>query len=405
MTEFAYQARNRSGDRFSGTVEADTLHAAAQVVRQRGLWIARLEEKHSSAAEATGHSWLRRRPAGPRLVLLFCRQLSVLLSAGLPVHEALKALQVSGQADFYQQLISGLLHSVVQGKTLADAMRGFPRVFSPTVISLVQAGETGGALETVFGRLADFQERSYAAGEKMKSVLLYPLILGATTLVAFCFMTVFILPAFASMLLNLHTELPLLTRILLALSALVQEHGLVLLMTLGGIAAAAYTLCQRPAARLKLDLMCLRLPLYGSLRRDADWMLVFGTLSLLIQTGIPLHQALGMVRTVAGNHYLQLQLGQVQQAVERGRSLADSLRSCRYFPGMVRELVQAGEQAGNLEQMLQKAADFCAVTAGNESQRLQALAEPLAILLVGGLVFCFVLSIILPLLGAMDCMV
>ena len=406
MTVFAYQARNRSGDPFSGTLEADSLHDAAQAVRQRGLWIVRLERvRSSSARSAVCSSRIKWRSPGPRLVLLFCRQLAVLLSAGLPVHEALKALQVSGQGGLYQQLISGLLQAVVQGKTLADAMRGFPAVFSPTVINLIQAGETGGSLETVFCRLADFQEKSYEAGEKLKSVLLYPVILGGTTLAAFCFMTVFILPAFASMLLNLHTELPLLTRMLLAVSAVVQQHGFLLLLVLIGLITAAYTLYRCPAVRLQVDRLCLRLPLYGGLRRDADWMLVLGTLSLLLETGIPLHQALGMVRNVAANHYLQLQLQQLQQSVERGRSLADSLFSCQHFPDMAREIVQAGEQAGALDRMLQKAADFCAVTAANESQRLQALAEPLAILLVGGLVFCFVLSIILPLLGMIDYMI
>ena len=402
---FAYQARNRSGERFSGTLEADSLQAAAQAVRQRGLWIARLEEVHTTSAHAAFVSWFQQRSPGPRLVLLFCRQLSVLLSAGLPVHEALKALLVPGETGFYQQLLSGLVQSVVQGKTLADAMSNFPGVFSPTIISLVHAGESGGSLENVLCRLADFQEKSYAAREKLKSVLLYPAILGMTTLAAFCFMMVFILPAFATMLLNLHTELPLMTRGLLAISATMQQHGLLVLLATVVTIVVAGMFYQRPTVRLWVDRLRLQLPLYGSLCRSADWMLVLGTLSLLLETGIPLHQALGMVRTVAGNHYLQQQLKQVQQAVERGRAMADSLCSCRYFPTMARELVKAGEQAGNLEQMLQKAGDFCAVTAENESQRLQALAEPLAILLVGGLVFCFVLSIILPLLSVMDYMV
>lgn len=409
MTTFAYQARNRSGERFSGTVEAETLHAAAQTIRQQGLWIASLEVQHSGGAERrlAGQvgKWFHSPTASARMVVLFCRQLTVLLTAGLPVHEALRALQVRNRRDRYQKLLDELLQAVVQGKSLAEAMQAFPRVFSPMVVSLIRAGETGGSLEAVFSRLADFQEKSYVAGEKMKAVLLYPVILGLTTLIAFIFMTVFILPTFASMLINLHAELPLLTRGLLVLSAAVQAHGLLLLIGGLGVSVAVVYLYQQPAVRLQADRLCLGVPFYGRLRRDTAWMMVLGTLSLLLETGIPLHRALDMVRPVAENLYLQVQLKTVSQAVERGRALADSLSNCHEFPAMLRELVQAGERAGALDQTLQKAAEFCSVTAENESQQLQALAEPLAILLVGGLVFCFVLSIILPLLGAVDYMV
>lgn len=409
MTTFTYQARNRSGERFNGTVEAENLRAAAQTIRQQGLWIARLEAQPSGGAKrrlaGLVKNWVRPSTVSAKTVVLFCRQLTVLLTAGLPVHEALRALQVRNRRDRYQRLLDELLQAVEQGKSLAEAMQDFPRVFSPMVVSLIRAGESGGALEAVFSRLADFQEKSYAAGEKMKAVLLYPVILGLTTLIAFVFMTVFILPTFASMLINLHTELPLLTRGLLVFSAVVQAHGLLLLLGGLGLSGAAMYLYQQPAVRLQADRLCLSVPFYGRLRRDTAWMMVLGTLSLLLESGIPLHQALETVRPVAGNLYLQVQLKMVGQAVESGRALAASLSNCHEFPAMLRELLQAGERAGALDETLQKAAEFCSVTAENESQQLQALAEPLAILLVGGLVFCFVLSIILPLLGVVDYMV
>ena len=403
MTAYAYEARNRKGELFTGRVSAESRRGAARQIRAKGLWVASLEELgHGRHFPALARIKAMAAPQPSRLlVVLFCRQLAVMLSAGMPVHEALKALR-TGKDSSYQQLLDKLLAAVMQGKSLHEAMQGFPKVFSARIVSLVKAGEVAGTLDVMFLRLADFLEKSYAAQAKLKSVLLYPLILGVTTLVAFAFMTVFVLPTFSAMLTSLHTELPLPTRLLLAVSALVLAHGPELfLVSVAVLVLAAYA-WQQEGVRRRLDRWCLRLPLYGRLVCFAEWLMLLGTLAVLLENGIRLPAALALLPEVTANCYLRLVLQEARQAVERGLPLHASLCACPGFPAVLGEMVLAGEKSGELELMLAKAAEFCRVVVQNESRRLQALAEPAAIFLVGGLVFFFFLSSILPLLGMMD---
>lgn len=403
MTAYAYEARNRYGELFTGQVCADSRREAARKIRAKGLWIASLKEMENSRWHSL-YARLKKMaaPQPPRLlVVLFCRQLAVMLSAGMPVHEALKALR-TGRESSYQQLLDNLLAAVVQGKSLHEAMQSFPKVFSARIVSLVKAGEMAGTLDVMFLRLADFLEKSYAAQTKLKSVLLYPVILGVTTMVAFVVMTLFILPTFAAMLTSLHTELPLPTRLLLFIASLVSQHGWEFFLMLMALLVLAVYAWRQPGIRYALDRWCLRLPFYGRLVTFAEWLMLLGTLAVLLENGIRLPAALALLPEVTANVYLRSVLEEARQAVARGLSLQAALCTYPGLPDVLREMILAGEKAGELERMLAKAAEFCHVVVQNESRRLQALAEPVAIFLVGGLVFFFVLSVILPLLGMMD---
>lgn len=405
MPVFSYEARNRSGELLTGKIKAESRKEAARQIRAKALWVSRLSEERKQAAAV---SWFRllsvweKTPSHLDLVL-FCRQLSVLLSSGMPVHEALKALQQpGGAATSLQEIIDRLLRAVMQGKALHEAMQELPRAFSSRIVSLVRAGEKSGSLDILFGRLADFLEKSYEAEEKLKSVLIYPAILGITTLGAFLFMIVFILPTFATLLDNFHAEIPWPTRILLMLSAVFQQYSGVLLMILAAAIVFALFLWQHDSFRTAADRMQLKLPIYGQLVRHAEWMMLLGTLAMLMDNGIRVSDAIALLPDVTNNRYLRKILRDMQEFVNRGGSLADYFCRCDAFPVMLQEMIRAGEKSGELELMLEKSAGLCRVISENETRRLQALAEPAAIFLVGGLVLLLALSVLLPLLGTLD---
>ncbi len=401
---YRYEASNRQGRIFRGTVSAANRQEAARQIKRQGLWITaplRAEDEKEVAGRWDWRQFLMARKVDDVQIALFCRQLAVLLSAGIPVHEGLKALLAGGRKDAYARLINGLYQQVLQGKSLAAAMEA-SRNFSSRIVRLVAAGEQAGTLETVFSRLADFLAQTVKAREQLKSVLLYPAILGLTALGMLVFMAVFILPAFASMLQSLQAELPWSTRVLLSLSDFLQVYGGEALM--GGLvfALGILLLTRQPLVVYRYHQLVLYLPMVGDLARHSAWSLLLGTLAMILEQGLSLHEAVRLTAPVAGNCYLEQELLQVQAKVEQGSALTAALTSCPVFPGILAEMLEAGEEAGRLEEMLAKAAAFCQVQAENESARLQALAEPAAIFIVGGLVFFLVLAVIMPLLNTMD---
>lgn len=402
---YSYEACNRQGEHFQGQIEAGSRQEAAHKIRRQGLWITSLQ---LVAAKGSGHEkvfnfgWGVSAKVSTAQIALFCRQMAVLLTAGLPVHEALKSLLNGHGHSNYNRLLDSLYQKVLQGKALSVAMQEAKGNFSPQIIRLVEAGEQGGSLERIFNRLADFLEQDVQKREKMKSILLYPAIIGITALAVVIFMTLFILPSFASLLENLESELPLPTKILLQLSDVLQNYGQDILALSLPFFALIYFISRLPRLCLLYHHLLLSLPLMGSLTRHTAWALMLGTLALLLEQGIILHEALKMAAKTSGNRYLEQALLQVQEKVEQGSSLMKALADCPFFPPVLQEMLEAGEQSGQLETMLAKAAAFCEVLAENESARLQAMAEPAAIFTVGGLVFFMVMAVIMPLFNTMD---
>lgn len=400
---YHYEASNRQGKIFKGTVAAGSRQEAARQIKRQGLWItAPLQaEEENTKGRWDFSSYLPGRKVDDTQIALFCRQLAVLLSAGIPVHEGLKALLAGKRKDAYARLMQELYQQVLQGKSLAVAMEETHN-FSPRMIRLVATGEQTGKLETVFGRLADFLAQTVKAREQLKSVLLYPMIIGLTALAMLVFMVLFILPTFATMLNGLQTELPWPTKVLLLFADFLQLHGGEALWLGGMLVLGAVVLAQQPWIRYHYHRLVLALPLVGALARHSAWSLVLGTMAMIMENGIALHEGIKMAAPVSGNRYIESELLQVQAKVESGSSLIAALSACGTFPVILYEMLEAGEQAGQLEVMLTKAAAFCQVQAENESARLQALAEPAAIFIVGGLVFFMVMAVIMPLLSTMD---
>ncbi len=402
---YHYEACNRAGQHYQGKIEAVSRQEAARQIRRQGLWVIKLSTPQvSSSSHFIGSladdlftpSCSRGQQA------LFFRQLAVLTAAGIPLHDALKNLAHTGQRRRLSMIISHLHQAVLQGSSFSGALQKHARFLPPQVVRLVQAGEASGTLETVLFRLADYLEKTAIAQEKLKSVLLYPAILAVSAIGALVFMTLVILPTFASLLNSLSAELPLPTRILLSAADFLSSYGWETLLGSGLGLAGLAAISQLPAVKLRYTHYLLMVPLLGQLRLHTAWMLALSTLATLMEQGIALPAALALASQSLNNAYLEQQLHKVQEKITQGSSLQSAIAGCPFFPSLLQDMISAGEQSGQLESMLTKGADFCRVMVENEAARLQALAEPAAILTVGGLIFFFVLSVIMPLLNTMD---
>ena len=408
MGVFQYEARNRAGEFFAGTVEARDEREAAGLIRRRGLWVAALHLQCEEAAGAPAVSRWRQQLAGAvaktppaELRVLFLRQMAAMMQAGMPVHQALQALAKSDADRAYQSLLAGIL----AGRPLHERMAMHPAVFPASLCGLVRAGEESGSLCQIFAQLADFEEHRYEAREALKSALLYPVILLVVSLVALVLMAVFVLPAFAVMLQDLQAELPWTTRFLLALMDFVSGHLAALLTGAALLALVTAALVRDARSRTVLDGWLLKMPILGPLQRASAWRILLELFAVMLKNGIPLTTALAMAADVPANRHIACEMKALRAQVESGQPFAASLRHLTSCPRLLVELLMAGEMTGTLDAMMEKAAAFAAADARHRSARVEALAEPVMIFVVGGMIFFFVLSIVLPLLTTMDALV
>jgi len=440
MASFRYQARNRQGESFTGTVDAATIAEAARIVRGRGLWVTQVEVPE--VRRQTGWRQILERPRKDEGILLLS-QLSALMEAGLPLHEALRTLaddgggstgrpvkstDVTSEArlsddDLFirafsarrrltpdsrrkrkNKLADGLYREVARGVPFSAALSRDPQLFPPVMTAMAAAGEESGRLTEILADLAKSARQSAQEREKTKSLLLYPVILLVTVLAVTTFMSLFVLPVFASILAESGMALPLPTRILLAFAGVLGGSGglilpigvLVLTLTF----AALYR--RSESVRFAVGRLTLTLPLFGKVLLYRDWSNVLRTLGRLLASGIPLQRALDLAAGTAANCVIRQDIRRARESVQSGRTLTSALAASTFLPPIVRRLIFAGEQAGDLETMLSQASAYCSRLALTRTERLQTLIEPAMVFFIGGLVFFFVLALILPLLTLMD---
>ena len=398
MKKFSYQARTADGLEVCGVIAAESAPAAARALaaegktplRIRAQWNFRLPRLHPNRG-MTGEARIA-----------FLHELAALLGAGLPVHTSLERLAEGMRDSSCGRSVAALYTEVRQGRALSQAMEMQAGAFPPSLVGMVRAGEESGRLDKLLREAAAVLTEAHNLRESLRSALAYPLFLLAATLFSVLMMTVFVLPIFAALLQDLGTEVPLPTRLLLVLSDGVAAHPYLLPLFSLGLCVAFVLALRVPSLRLFMDGLLLRLPVLGDFLRLAAWQVILRTLGILLRSGIRLDHAVGLTRSVAGNHALSRRLARMEQSLVEGRTFAQVILREPYLSPLLRGMLAAGEEAGDLERLLQHAADYCQRRAGAYAARMEALAEPVMIVVVGAVIFFVVLSVLLPILDTMD---
>ena len=401
MKRFSYHARAEGGMSLRGTITAESAPAAVRVLAAEGKVVLRIREQNGFHL-----------PNVPRVHagisaeerIAFLHELAALLEAGLPVHEALTHLRAGvSERSSYGRLIAALHAEVSRGMPLSQTMEVRPAAFPESLVGMVRAGEESGRLDTILQEAAAALTEAHVLRESLRSALAYPLFLLAATALSVLVMTVFVLPVFAALLRDLGTELPLPTR-MLGISDLIAAQPYLVSAVAIGIAFAATLLLRVPSLRRYGDAFFLRMPVLGMFVKLSAWQMILRTLALLLRSGIRLDRAVGLVRSVTDNRAIVHHLARMEQSLVEGRTFAQIVLHEPYLPSILRGMLAAGEAAGDLERLLQHAADYCRRRAGAYAARIEALAEPLMIVLVGAVIFFVVLSVLLPIFDAMDAM-
>lgn len=396
MGVFSWQALDREGRMQSGVLQADTARAARSLLREKELsplTVLAIEQTPTTTKILSGFS--RRGLSSTQLVVL-TQQLSTLIRAGLPIDEALAALADEASDRRLRGIVAALRSQVMEGRTLAASMAGFPDSFPEIVCATVQAGEQSGNLAEALERLAEYAESRDNLSRDMTAAFAYPVLL---LLVAFAVVTGLmssVVPRVVDVFINLGAPLPLLTRLLIAVSTFLSRYGgwlLVLAMIIVVVSRVAF---RDPRVSHRVDNWLLRIPLFGPVIRAAETARVTRTLAVLTSAGVPILEALRLAAFTLQRRPLQDAMRKAAQRVREGIGIARALGETRTFPTIALRLIASGERSGKLTEMLDAAAIQQAREVKTALDILRAVLAPLVILFVGGLVLAIVLAVLLP---------
>jgi type IV pilus assembly protein PilC len=329
---------------------------------------------------------------------IFTRQFSVMIDAGLPLVQCLEILASQQENKTFQKVLAGTRSSVEGGATLSAAMRQFPKVFDALYVNMVEAGETGGILDTILQRLSSYIEKNVKLQRAVKSALVYPV--GVLTVAAGVIILLLwkVVPIFATLFTGLGVALPLPTRIVIGLSNFVGSiFGLLIVVAIVAAVFGLKAWYGTPGGRYTIDATILKLPVIGILMRKIAVARFTRTLGTLISSGVPILEGLDITAKTAGNAVVEKSLLKVRKSLEEGKSLTEPLKESAVFPGMVTQMISVGEQTGAMDAMLQKIADFYEEEVDAAVKDLLTALEPIMIVFLGVVVGGVVISMYLPL--------
>lgn len=393
MAQFQYRAADGDGKILEGTIEAGEASAAIARLRDRGLIPLRVaagEAKRGGLASISlpSFDWARK-AVKPRDLLVFTHEMSTLLAAGLPLDRSLSILADLSENPEMKAVVADVLQSVQRGKSLAESLGQHPKVFAPLYVNMVRAGEVGGILDNVLARLRDYLESADELRAEVRSALIYPVILTLVAIGSVTILLTYVLPKFATIFSQAGQALPTSTRILLGLSDAMRGYWWLMLIVLAAGVAGFVHWTRTEAGRLRWDGLKLRMVLLGDLLRKLSVARFARTLGTLLRSGVPMLQALDIVREVTGNVVLSRAIDQVKAGVRGGSGVSQPLTQTGVFPPLALQMISVGEETGKLDEMLVQVADYFDKEVRAQVKRLTSLLEPV-LLLVGGVVVAFV---------------
>jgi type IV pilus assembly protein PilC len=392
MPNFSFKGKNRQGEIISGERIADSRQALAMALRREQIFLVDAEEKKSGGLknfEFGGNPT-------PRDIAVFTRQFSVMIDSGVPLVQCLQILAETQENKKFASAIAAVQKEVEQGNNLAASMKLHPRIFDDLYTNMVAAGEAGGILDTIFQRLSIYIEKAVKLKRAVQSAMVYPI---AVVLIAGGVITLIlwkVVPAFTELFNSMEVELPLPTRIVIGASKFVGSFGLFIIVGFFLLAAAFRSYYRTPKGRYTVDALLLKSPVFGPLLRKIAVARFTRTMATLIASGVPILDCLDITAHTSGNAVIEEAILSVKKAIEEGRTIVDPLKASGVFPNMVVSMIGVGEQAGALETMLTKIADFYEEEVDAAVGDLMTAMEPAMIVVLGVVVGGIVISMYLP---------
>jgi type IV pilus assembly protein PilC len=388
---FSYTGKSLSGATVTGELKAKNEAELERILRNKSILVTSVTKKSTKVSLPIG------RPVKKVHISRFTRQFATMIGAGLPMVQCLDILSQQTEVREMRRIVGEIKESVQSGTTLAEALSKHKKAFDELYVNMVSAGEIGGALETILGRLANYREKADALARKVKAALVYPFVVITVAIVVTFLMLTYIVPIFAQMFEGMGAELPAPTQIIVSVSAFIRGNILFGLMILIGLFIAFKSYSKTDRGRLRIDKLKLRVPLIGDLIRKTAISRFSRTLGTLISSGVAIIDALDITAKTSGNRVIQDAIKKSVLSIAEGESITQPLRDTKVFPPMVTQMIAVGEETGNLDQMLSKIADFYDEEVDAAVSALTSILEPIIIVFMGIIIGGILIAMYLPL--------
>ncbi len=400
MPIYEYTALNVKGKTITDIIDADSVSGARQKLRASRIYPVSIKEVYDRAAKKETRISELLRPFSSRVspaeLAMMTRQLATLLGAGFPLVSALYALIPQTRSSVFKRMLSQIKDAIEEGTSFAAALAQYPETFSDIYVNMVRSGESSGTLELVLNRLADISERQQALTHRIRSAMAYPVLMFFVGTLILLFLLTYIVPSITEIFEGMNQTLPLPTIVLIGISDFLKNNWWVFVILIVMIIFGFRKVLKTEKGRYWYDNLVLKLPLAGTLKTKLAVGRFSRTLGSLLENGVSLMAALDIVKNIVGNRLIADAIESAAQSVEKGGSLARSLSEADIFPHISIQMIQVGENSGELEAMLGKVADIYETEVEATVSGMTALLEPLIILFMAVIVGFIVLSICLP---------
>lgn len=399
MPIYVWKGSDRKGKRQTGEIEADNPTVARQLLVRKGLNITGFKPKPKDLAE---YFPILENRVTERDLVLFVRQFATMIDAGLPLVQCLDILQQQQEGKGLKKILKKVKKDVEEGASFTDAIKKHPRAFDSLFVNLVAAGEMGGILDVILGRLSEYIEKRATLKKKVKSALTYPGIIVTIAVVVMAVILIYVIPVFAGLFRDAGVSLPPLTLFVMTLSDFAIRFFYWIIIGFGLLIYAVRRLRRTPRGRMATDRLLLRFPVFGMLLRKVAVARFARTLGTLLASGVPILDALDIVAGSAGNAVIEQAIRESRTAIAEGRSVAEPLEETKVFPGMVTQMISVGEATGALDRMLEKIADFYDEEVDITVDSLTALLEPLLLVFLGVTIGGLLIAMYMPIFQIAD---
>ncbi len=409
MPTFQYEAMDTTGREVKDTIDANTQEEAQQLIRQKGYFVTKISERSKGGGggkkKAAGKKGRGRKKKSftigkisTKQLCTFTRQLSTLQDAGLPVLRSLKILEGQCKPGVLKNSLGDVVEDIESGQTLSEAFSKHPKAFDRLYCNMIKAGEAGGALEAILQRLADFKEKAQSLKRRVKSAMVYPAVVITVAVAIVGFILYFIIPKFEAIFKDFGVDLPGMTIFLIGASHFVVQKFYVVILTPIFIWIIIKLLYRNKTGAYICDRILLMIPVMGMIVEKSTVARTMRTLGTLVQSGVPILESLTIVKETAGNAVFERAFQRIYDSIREGESIAQPLRESRIVDDIVVNMIDVGEETGDLDSMLNKIADNYDEEVETAVESLVSLLEPLMIVVLGGIIGFIVIALFLPLI-------
>ncbi|MGU8165900.1 type II secretion system F family protein [Clostridium perfringens] len=392
MAIFKYKAINSEGQRIEGSQSADSESQVREMLLSNQYYPLSIEKENSKSKSSFSFN----RKVKLKDIAVFCRQFYVMLDSGLSIGKALNILIEQGEKPKIRDALIGVNGDLKRGETLANSMRKRKDVFPNLLTSMIDAGERSGNLDIILKRMAEYYEKETKIRGKIKSAMIYPIVLGVVAIIAITFILTFVMPTFVQMFEENNVDLPTSTKMVLGTSKMLGKYGIIIFLILVTAIILLGKYLKSEEGQYKLSIINLKIPVIKKLTQKIIVSRFTRTMGIVSSSGMSLVTSLEIVASVVGNKIAEKELLKVKEKVLKGEGLGDSIMKIKIFPPMLASMVKVGEEAGSLDSILDKTADFYDDELEREIQTATALIEPAMIVVMGVIIGFLLISILTP---------